>query len=63
MLVSGSVLSSVHKPNSWREDTQEDISLDEWNSIFTEAQTQTVNTQLSLLQYNRLMWIYVNPAK
>lgn len=51
---------SVRKCNSLKENIQEDILMDEWSSICTctQAQTQTVNTQLKLLKYNWLI-----PAK
>ena len=61
LLVSGSKESSEHRLNSWREDIQEDISVDEWSDMCIKAQTQTVNTRL--LQYNWLMRTYITPVK
>lgn len=63
MLVSGSTESSVGRLNAWREDIQEDVSLEEWGSVCAEAHSQTVNTRLKLLQFNWLMRTYITPVK
>lgn len=62
-LVGESSESSVNKLESWREDLQENISIEEWEKACTKAQLQTVNTRLRFLQYNWLMRSYMTPVK
>lgn len=52
MLVSNSPESSTDRLEAWKEDIQEDISLDDWGVICANAHRQTENTRLRLLQYN-----------
>ncbi len=40
-----------------------DISLDDWNTICLNAQTQTLNSRLRLLQYNWVMRTYITPVR
>ena len=58
MLAAGSPESSLRKLDAWREDLQED-----WEKVCAEAQTQTTNTRLKVLQYNWLMRTYVTSEK
>lgn len=62
-LVGESSESSINKLESWREDLQENISIEEWVKACTKAQLQTVNTRLRFLQYNWLMRSYMTPVK
>ena len=62
-LVLESSESSEKKLNAWCEDIGEDISAEDWSEACTEAQTQTVNTSLKLLQYKWLMRVYITPVK
>ncbi len=48
---------------AWREDLQEDISIEKWEEACTKAQSRTTNTRLKLLQYNWLMRTYITPEK
>ncbi len=40
-----------------------DISEDDWNKICLNAQTQTLNSRLRLLQYNWVMRTYITPVR
>lgn len=51
------------KRQKWIQDLQEDILEDEWGIICAKAQTQTINTRLSLIQYNWVMRTYITPVK
>lgn len=62
-LVGESSKTSVRKLESWRDDIQENISIEEWERACTKVQLQTVNTYLKLLQYNWLMCTYMSPVK
>ncbi|XP_029281275.1 uncharacterized protein LOC115003560 [Cottoperca gobio] len=61
LLISASPESSEAKLKNWREDLQEDLSIDEWEGACKKAQSQTANTRLKLLQYNWLMRTYITP--
>ena len=64
-LVGESSETSVKKLEYWREDLQENISIEEWERACTNAQLQT-NTYLTFsrfLQYNWLMRSYITPVK
>lgn len=63
MLAEGSSESSSWKLKAWREDLQENLSSEDWEEACAEAQTQTTNTRLKVLQYNWLMRTYVTPEK
>lgn len=41
--------SSENKRQAWIQDLNMDISLDDWNTICLNAQTQTLNSRLRLL--------------
>ncbi len=40
-----------------------DISVDDWNKIGLNAQTQTLNSRLRILQYNWVMRTYITPIR
>lgn len=63
MLAEGSPEPSLRKLDAWREDLQEDLPSEDWEKVCAEAQTQTTNTRLKVLQYNWLMRTYVTPVK
>lgn len=62
MLVEGSPESSSSRLGAWSKDLNEEITPDEWSEICQDAQVQTVNTRLKLLQYNWLMRVYITPV-
>lgn len=62
-LASGSSETSIPKLVEWRADLKEDISDDDWSTICKQAQTQTANTNLKLIQYKWLMRTYTTPVK
>ena len=61
-LVGESSETSVKKLESWREDFQKNISIQEWERACTKAHLQTVNTRLRFLQYNWLMRSCITPV-
>ena len=63
LLVSFSPESSDCRLSAWRADLQEDITEEQWSTACKEAQSQTGNTRLKLLQYNWLMRVYITPVK
>lgn len=63
LLISWSPESSKAKLRVWREYLWEGISFDEREDACKEAQTQTENAHLELLQYNWLMRTYTTPGK
>lgn len=62
-LVDGSTETSVGRLGAWKEDLQEDISIEKWGEACTRAQSRTANTRLKILQYNWLMRTYITPGK
>ena len=50
------------KPEVWRKELKEDICVNDWKEMCKEAQTQTVNVRLKLLQYKWLMQTYITPT-
>lgn len=62
-LVSGSTVTSELTVEAWKGDLNAEISTQEWGKACTEAQVQTANTSLKLLQYNWLMRTYLTPVK
>lgn len=54
MFVDKSPESSEDQPKSWRLDSQQEISEEEGFEVCLEAQAQTINTRLKLIQYNRM---------
>lgn len=62
-LVDGSTESSAGRLGAWREDLEEDLSVEKWEEACTKAQLRTTNTRLRLLQYNWLMRTYITPEK
>lgn len=58
-----------HKENSdserheWIRDLQEDILLNEWRKICLKTHTQTINTRLRIIQFNRIMRTYISPVQ
>ena len=63
LLMSFSVESSASKLEAWKLDLQEDLTEEQWSEVCSEAQSQTGNTRLKLLQYNWLMRVYITPVK
>ena len=63
MLMSFSKESSTSKLEAWKLDLQEDLTVEQWSTACSEAQSQTGNTRLKLLQYNWLMRVYITPVK
>lgn len=63
LFVSGSDESSESKLRLWKEDIEEEISLEDWSEACKEAQRQTVNSSLKLIQYKWLMRTYITPVK
>lgn len=63
LFIRGSSESSEKRFIAWREDLQEDISMEEWRVACAEGQKRTANTRLKLLQYNWLMRTYITPVK
>ncbi len=51
------------KRQAWIQDMNMDISEDDWNKICLNAQTQTLNSRLRLLQYNWVMRTYITPVR
>ncbi len=51
------------KRQAWIQDMNMDISEDVWNKICLNAQTQTLNSRLRLLQYNWVMRTYITPVR
>ncbi len=49
-LVDGCTETSMGQLGAWREDLQEDISIEKWEEACTKAQSGTTNTCLKLLQ-------------
>lgn len=52
MFVEGSHESANSQLEAWRKDLNEEISMTDWKEVCRDAQMQTVNTRLKLLQYN-----------
>lgn len=63
MFESGSQDSSDSNPEAWRENLNKDIPTTDWMGACSDAQLQTINTQLKLLQYNWLICTYITPSK
>lgn len=63
ILVEHSRESSEGRLLAWREDLQEDVTEEEWSDICLKAQTQTINSQLKLLQYKWITRMYITPVK
>ena len=61
--MSFSLESSTSKLEAWKFDLQEDPTVEQWSTACSEAQSQTGNTRLKLLQYNWLMRVYITPVK
>ena len=63
------IMVENHKENSgskrqqWIGDLQEDILVEDWGTICSKVHTQTINTQLRLIQYNWIMRMYITPVK
>lgn len=62
LFVSGSNESSESKLKLWKEDMEDEISLEDWNEACRRAQIQTINSSLKLVQYKWLMRTYITPA-
>ena len=62
-LVSGSTATSELTVKAWKGDLNAEISTQECGKACIEAQVQTANTSLKLLQYNWLMHTYLTPVK
>lgn len=56
-LVSHDKESSHDKRRAWSLDIKEDIEEDEWVTACLKAQSQTINTQMKLLQHKWLKWL------
>ena len=63
LLVEYSPDSSDTRYNAWNSDLEGELTKEQWNTACMEAQTQTSNTRLKLLQYNWLMRVYITPEK
>ena len=59
LLVDFSPDSSESRFNAWNSDLQGELTMEQWNTACEEAQCQTSNTRLKLLQYNWLMRVYI----
>ena len=63
LLVDFSPETSESRFNAWNSDLQGELIMDEFNTACEEAQAQTSNTRLKLLQYNWLMRVYIRQKK
>jgi len=63
------LLESYYKESSesklvlWREELKMNISSDIWENICLKAQSQTININLKLIQYNWIMRTYFTPVR
>lgn len=62
LFASGSNKSSESKLRLWKEDIDDEISLEDWNEACKKAQMQTINSSLKRIQYKWLMRTYITPA-
>ena len=63
LMVNFSSESCEAKLNAWNNDLQEELTIEQWEAALEDAQKQTGNTRLKLLQYNWLMRVYITPEK
>lgn len=63
ILVNNNKDNSERRRQDWIQDLNEEISQEEWGTICSEAQSQTINTRLRLIQYKWIMRLYTTPVK
>lgn len=63
ILLAGSKENSMSYLAAWKNDLQENISVEDWEEACLYAQTQTINTRFQLLQYKWLLRTYITAVK